>query len=74
MLYNTDCIDEDVTHQHVDMRYYATVPSRELDPASGEPTAVAWCWYDRDGLHAADLPEDVVRFGMVAGDAASKAA
>ncbi|MFC7177515.1 NUDIX hydrolase [Halosegnis marinus] len=73
MLYDIDTYDGEVAHQHIDDIYYATVPSRDIDPAPGEPDASAWAWYDRDALAASDLPADVVEFGTAAIEAASKA-
>lgn len=65
--------DGSVGHQHVDQIFYATVPSRDIDPAPGEAPASGWAWYDREALAASDLPADVVTFGTAAIEAASKA-
>ncbi|MFB6096631.1 MAG: NUDIX hydrolase [Haloferacaceae archaeon] len=74
MLYDVDVFpDGRVAHQHVDHLYYATVPSRELDPDDGEKGAEAWEWYTRADLRAGDLDPDLVQFGVEAIDAATEA-
>jgi 8-oxo-dGTP pyrophosphatase MutT (NUDIX family) len=58
--------DGDVGHQHVDHVYYATVPSRTIDPSPGELGPAAWDWYDPADLRAADLDRDVRELGLAA--------
>ena len=74
MLYDIN-VHEDgaVGHQHVDQIFYATVPSRAIDPSPAEAPASEWEWYDREALHGSDLATDVVAFGTAAIEAASKA-
>lgn len=66
MLYDIDTWQGKVAHQHIDQLYYATVPSRDLDPAPGEAPADAWDWYTAGDLRASDLDADVVQFGCEA--------
>lgn len=71
MLYDVN-VHEDgsVGHQHVDHLYYATVRSREIDPADGEEGPDNWEWYSREELRSSDLDADAVRFGVEAIEAA----
>ena len=74
MLYDIDVHGGDVAHQHVDHTYYATVDSREIDPAGDdEADPSAWAWYDRSELREADVDPDTVQFGLEAIDAAQRA-
>jgi 8-oxo-dGTP pyrophosphatase MutT (NUDIX family) len=75
MLYDIDVhSDGEVAHQHVDHTYYATVDSREIDPAGDdEAGSAAWAWYDRSDLREADLDPDTVQFAVEAIDAAQRA-
>ncbi len=66
MLYDIDVHDGRVAHQHVDHVYYATVPSREIDPADGEVGVEDWRWYTPDELRASDVDDDVVALGCEA--------
>ena len=66
MLYDINEHDGEVGHQHIDLIYYATVPSRDISPAAGEASADAWQWYTRRDLRRSDLPEDNVTFGLEA--------
>ncbi|WP_114576309.1 NUDIX hydrolase [Saliphagus sp. LR7] len=70
MLYDIDVHDGRVAHQHVDHIYYATVPSREIDPADGEVGVEGWRWYTREDLRASDVDDDVVALGREAISAA----
>ena len=58
--------DGSVGHQHVDHLYFATVPSREIDPTPGEEPPTAWDWYDPDDLRESDLDADTVQLGLEA--------
>jgi 8-oxo-dGTP pyrophosphatase MutT (NUDIX family) len=66
MLYDIDVVDGRVAHQHVDHVYFATAPSREIDPADGEAGADVWNWYSETDLRESDVGEDVQRFGIEA--------
>ncbi|WP_232701606.1 NUDIX domain-containing protein [Halobacterium wangiae] len=74
MLYDID-VHEDgrVAHQHVDHLYFATVPSRDIDPAPGEEPPAAWTWYDAEALRESDLDADTVQLGIEAIEAADGA-
>lgn len=72
MLYDINVHDGEVGHQHIDLIYYATVPSREITPASGEQGSETWQWYTVADLRESDLPPDNVQFGIEAIHAASK--
>ncbi|MFC6988372.1 NUDIX hydrolase [Haloplanus sp. GCM10025708] len=61
-----------VGHQHVDHIFYATVDSRDVDPADGEESADAWRWYEPSDLRGSDLDPDVVRLGLEAIDVAGE--
>ncbi|QKY19062.1 NUDIX domain-containing protein [Halolamina sp. CBA1230] len=58
LLYDIDTDGDDVFHQHVDHIYFATVPSREIDPAPGEASPDAWAWYDRKDLEESHIDAD----------------
>jgi len=66
MLADVNVCDGAVGHQHIDHVYYATVDSREVDPAPGEPGPAAWQWYDREALREADVDPDVRELGLEA--------
>lgn len=66
MLADVNVCGDEVGHQHVDHVFYATVGSRCIDPAPGEPDADAWAWYDPDALRAADVDSDVCELGLEA--------
>ena len=68
MLYDIDIRDDgSVGHQHIDHIYFATVPSRDIDPGAGEASPDAWKWYHSEDLQAAEhLPSDVVELGQEA--------
>jgi 8-oxo-dGTP pyrophosphatase MutT (NUDIX family) len=66
MLYDIDEAGGEVVHQHVDHVYYATVPSRDVDPGPGEEPAEVWEWFTPAELRARDLPANVVDFGLEA--------
>lgn len=66
MLYDINAYDGEVGHQHVDLIYYATVPSRDISPTAGEVGADAWQWYTPRDLRDGDLGEDVVTIGTEA--------
>jgi ADP-ribose pyrophosphatase YjhB (NUDIX family) len=70
MLYDIDTDGEDVFHQHVDHVYFATVPSREIDPAPGEAGVEAWDWYDRDELQESHIDADTRALALRAIEAA----
>ena len=74
LLYDID-VHEDgsVGHQHIDHLYFATVPSREIDPAPGEEPPTAWDWYDSEDLRGSDLDDDTVQLGLEAIEAARDA-
>lgn len=66
--------DGTVGHQHVDHLYFATVPSRDIEPAPGEEPADAWDWYTRAELRADDaIDPDTVKLGIEAIEAAERA-
>jgi 8-oxo-dGTP pyrophosphatase MutT (NUDIX family) len=72
MLADVNVCDGEVGHQHVDHVYYATVDSRAIDPAPGEPGPAAWAWYDRDRLRDADVDADVRQLGIEAIETAAR--
>ncbi|MCU4740776.1 NUDIX hydrolase [Natronoglomus mannanivorans] len=59
MLYDIDVHDGRVAHQHVDHIYYATVPSREIDPADGEVNADGWAWYTSADLRTRTREDEI---------------
>jgi 8-oxo-dGTP pyrophosphatase MutT (NUDIX family) len=75
MLYDID-VHEDgrVSHQHIDHLYFATVPSRDIDPAPGEEPPAAWEWYTPADLRESDIDADTVRLGVEAIEAADDTA
>lgn len=66
LLYDVNVHDGAVGHRHVDHIYYATVPSRDVDPAAGEADAEAWAWYTPADLRRGDVDPDVVELGTEA--------
>ena len=59
--------DGSVGHQHVDHVYFATVPSRRIDPGPDEALPAAWDWYTPDELRAAPgLDADTTRIAIEA--------
>lgn len=66
MLYDINVHDGEVGHQHVDQIYYATVPTRDVDPDDGEASADAWSWYTEAELRETDVASDVVTLGSEA--------
>lgn len=58
--------DGSVGHQHVDLLYYASVPTREIDPADGEASADVWDWYTPADLRASEIDADTVQLGIEA--------
>ncbi|GAB7093525.1 NUDIX hydrolase [Halolamina litorea] len=69
LLYDIDGDEGQVFHQHIDHVYFATVPSREIDPAPGEAGVDAWEWYDREDLHESDIDDDTRALALRAIDA-----
>jgi 8-oxo-dGTP pyrophosphatase MutT (NUDIX family) len=69
LLYDIDGDGGQVFHQHIDHVYFATVPSREIDPAPGEAGVDAWEWYDREDLHESDIDDDTRALALRAIDA-----
>lgn len=70
MLYDINVHDGQVGHQHIDLIYYATVPSRTLEPQAGERREDAWQWYSAEELRKSNLPTDIIQFGVEAIQAA----
>ena len=66
--------DGEVGHQHIDHVYFATVPSRDIDPADGEQGADAWDWYAPSDLQERNLDADTVEIALEAIDAAKPGA
>lgn len=66
MLYDINEHNGTVGHQHIDLVYYATVPSRDISPIANEVGADAWQWYTPPDLRERDLPPNVVQFGIEA--------
>ena len=74
MLYDINVYDDGtVGHQHIDHSYFATVESRDIDPAEGEAPADRWAWYTPADLHESDLDPDTVGIGCEAIEAISDA-
>jgi len=70
MLYDVNVHpDGEIGHQHVDDLFYASVPSRDIDPAPGEAPPSDWAWYDADALRSGAVDDDVITFGLEAIDA-----
>jgi 8-oxo-dGTP pyrophosphatase MutT (NUDIX family) len=66
LLYDVTVHDDAVSHQHVDLIYYATVPQRALDPGAEESAVNAWDWYTAADLASGDFDPDVARLGTEA--------
>ena len=66
LLYDVTVHDGDVAHQHVDLIYFATVPSRAVEPHPEETDPDAWGWYAPPDLRSSDLDDDVVELGLEA--------
>ena len=64
--------DGSVGHQHIDHLYFATVPSRDIDPADGEAGTEAWAWYTPADLRDSDLDADTVQIALEAIEAAER--
>ena len=59
--------DGSVGHQHIDHLYYASVPSRRIDPRGrDEADGDAWEWYTPAELAAGPFDSDVVTLGREA--------
>jgi 8-oxo-dGTP pyrophosphatase MutT (NUDIX family) len=64
----------EVGHQHIDHVYFATVPSRDINPAEGEEPPAVWDWYAPGELHAADgIDPDTAKIAVEAIEAANEA-
>ncbi|MFC7068285.1 NUDIX hydrolase [Halobaculum lipolyticum] len=68
MLYDIDRrADGGVAHQHIDMKYFASVESRDIDPAGDdEADAARWEWYTPAELRGSDLDRDTIAIGIEA--------
>ena len=67
ILYNVDVhTNGEIGHQHIDFIYFAQVFSREINPAEGEVSAMAWEWYTQEELRESDLDPDTVQLGIEA--------
>lgn len=64
--------DGSVGHQHIDHLYFATVPSRDIDPADGEAGTEAWAWYKPADLRDSGLDADTVQIALEAIEAAER--
>jgi 8-oxo-dGTP pyrophosphatase MutT (NUDIX family) len=71
MLADVNRHGDHVGHQHIDHVFFATVDSRELDPAAGEEPASAWEWYTPADLRATDVDSDVRELGLEAVETAT---
>jgi len=58
--------DGTVGHQHIDHVYFATVPSRDIDPADGEECPEAWDWYTASELRDSGVDADTVEIACEA--------
>ncbi|MEE6208760.1 NUDIX domain-containing protein [Salarchaeum sp. III] len=58
--------DGTVGHQHVDHVYFATVESRDIDPADGEEGAEAWDWYSARDLRNSGIDADTQKIALEA--------
>lgn len=61
VLYDVNVTPTGVGHQHIDHIYFASVDSRDIDPAPGEAPAADWAWFTATELGGADLDPDVER-------------
>jgi 8-oxo-dGTP pyrophosphatase MutT (NUDIX family) len=68
MLYDVDVHpDGRVSHQHVDQVFFATVPSRTIDPeGTNEAPPDAWAWYGADDLRADAVDPDTAEIAAEA--------
>ena len=67
MLYDINVHENgQVGHQHIDLLYYAHVPTREIDPVDGETGVHAWDWYTPEDLRTSGLDADTVQLGLEA--------
>ena len=73
LLYDIDSHDGNIYHQHIDHIYFATVPSREIDPGPDEAGVDAWAWYDREELRESHIDADTQALAERAIDAAENA-
>ncbi|MGB9985824.1 NUDIX hydrolase [Salarchaeum japonicum] len=58
--------DGTVGHQHVDHVYFATVESRDIDPADGEEGPEAWDWYTARDLRESGIDADTREIALEA--------
>lgn len=65
-LYDVNVSEDGVGHQHIDHIYYATVDSRDIDPAPGEAPVSDWQWFTPDDLATTALDPDVERLAREA--------
>lgn len=72
LLHDINVHDDEVGHQHIDLIFYATVPSREIDPAPGEEPAEVWDWYTPAGLVDDAIDEEVETIGIDAIETAER--
>jgi 8-oxo-dGTP pyrophosphatase MutT (NUDIX family) len=76
LLYDINITAQGVGHQHIDHVYFATVPSRDIDPAPGEDGPEVWDWFTPAELRAGETdlgatPDpDTVEIGIEAIEAA----
>lgn len=64
--------DGSIGHQHIDHVYFATVPTRTVDPIDDEAPPEVWDWYTPDDLWAADdVDPDTAKIGIEAIEAAA---
>ena len=66
MLADVNRLGDHVGHQHIDHVYFATVASREKQPAEDEAPADAWEWYTPAELRSAGVDDDVRELGAEA--------
>lgn len=69
MLVEDITVHEDgVSHQHIDLVYFGSVPHKAIDPADGEVSAEEWTWYTADDLLANQdrFASDVIHIGREA--------
>ena len=72
MLADVNRFGDRVGHQHIDHVYFATVDSRDLNPATDEAPAETWEWYTESGLRESGLDSDVRELGLEAIRAAAE--
>ncbi|MFC7098571.1 NUDIX hydrolase [Halobaculum marinum] len=68
MLYDINVHDDGtVGHQHIDSIYFASVDSRDVDPAGDDEVgAERWDWYTPADLRESDVDRDTTRIGIEA--------